>query len=1055
MADGLAAMPRLFSIDPTRPFLPTLVDALVDGRIIPGFRPLDDPLMLGEATILLPTRRAARALREAFLERFGGRAVILPRILAVGDVDDDGLGVDADAADSLDPPLDQTERLLAMTRLVLEWRDSVAATLLNPVTGQPPTVPSSPGDAVYLAQSLLRLMDQMASEGADWTKLKTLVPEEHAEHWELTLAFLQLVAAEWPRLLAATGRADPIAHRDALVRAEAARLAAHPPTAPIIAAGSTGSIPATAALLDVVARLPKGAVVLPGLDRFLDADGWQAIGSDDDPDHAPVAGHPQYGLKLLLRRLRADRTSVEALTPESDAALVDRLQLLSEAMRPAETTDRWRDLAERLPQARREAALAGVSLIAARSEPEEALAIALAMRETLETPGHRAALVTPDRNLARRVAVELARWGLAVDDSAGTAFALTPPAVFARLVVEVALEGYDCVSLVALMQHPLAAFGLARRDARHRARMLEIAALRGPRPRSGSRGLLAALEAAEDEVDDKAAHPPAARRRLKQADWEEARDLASRIAAALKPLEDLADRRSAIDLADLLDAHVAVLEAATATPGEEASGLFDGEAGETLATSFAQLMTAAKAPTGRLRLAPSDYSGFIVAALGEAPVRRRGTGDARLAIWGPLEARLQAVDRLILGGLNEGIWPNAAKSDPWLSRPMRADVGLEAPERRVGLSAHDVAQGMAARHVILTRSAKARTAPTVASRWLQRLATVAGEGPAAAIAARGERFLLLARQLDRRGIARIASIARPAPCPPVEARPTRLPVTAIETWIRDPYALYARHILRLEPLEAIGAAPDASDRGMLVHDVLARFVATWNGISDETALAELLRHADDRLKDFAAFPEIVALWRPRFEKIAAFVLTWEAGRTAKIARRLTEVSGQLDIAVAGAEFRLVARADRIDVAGDGSCTIFDYKTGRPPTQKQVMSLLAPQLPLEAAMLVGGGFGPAPARAALAALTYLHLSGNGDGGAVATVAADPPAKPDLPTPAELGQQALDRLKSLIAAFRNPATPYPSRPRIQFEAAIGGPYDHLARVKEWAAGEEGES
>ena len=332
--------------------------------------------------------------------------------------------------------------------------------------------------------------------------------------------------------------------------------------------------------------------------------------------------------------------------------------------------------------------------------------------------------------------------------------------------------------------------------------------------------------------------------------------------------------------------------------------------------------------------------------------------------------------------------------------------------------------------------------------------TVAGEAPAKAVAARGDRFLAIARGLAHRGILRIASVARPAPCPPIAARPTRLPVTAIETWIRDPYALYARYILRLDPLEAIGAAPDAADRGLLVHDVLARFVATWNGISDGAALADLLRHADDRLRDFAAFPEIVALWRPRLERIAAFVLAWEAGRGERIERRLTEVSGQLEIPVMGETFTLVARADRIDVAGSGLPTILDYKTGKPPSQKQVMSLLAPQLPLEAAVLVGGGFGPAPGKAPPANLTYLHLSGNRDGGAVATVAADPPTRAGQLTPVELASAALERLTALIVAYRNPATTYPSRPRIQFEQATGGTYDHLARVKEWAAGEEGE-
>ncbi len=1058
MGDAPERIPRLYTIDPSRRFLTVLVDALVTGHLIPGFAPFDDPLRLSTATILLPTRRAARALKEVFLARFDGRPVLLPAIRPIGDVDGDGFDAidEAGGPTGFEATLSTTERLIAMTRLVLGWRTGIAQAVINPVTGRPPTIPESPADAVHLATSLLQLMDQMASEGADWSRIPQLVPQDHAAHWELTLAFLKLVVEAWPAYLGSSGRQDPAASRDARVRAEAARLAANPPAGPVIAAGSTGSIPSTAALLDVIARLPQGAVVLPGLDRHLDEASWEAIGGPDPDSLPPVPGHPQYGLKLLLQRLRATRSMVEVLEPEDRPALADRLELIAEAMRPAPTTDRWREIAVNDRGTQRQAALADVSIIAARSEPEEALAVSVALREALETPGRTAALVTPDRLMARRVATELRRWGLAIDDSAGVALSLTPAAVFARLVAEVAIDGFDPVKLVALMQHPLAAFGLAPAEARRFARVLEIGALRGPRPRRGSAGLIAAIVQAEDDASDRNVRPPAARRRIPPADWARAHQLAEWIARALAPLEALADRGGSIDLAELLEAHVAAIEAASAGPAgsRSAGGVFEGPAGETLATGFADLLAAARQPGLGINLAPRDYPGFLKAVLGDAPVRQVAGQEARLHIWGPLEARLQSVDLLILGGLNEGNWPNTTRSDPWLSRPMRAEMGLEPPERRIGLAAHDVAQGFAAPEVIIARSAKSGTAPTVASRWLQRLTTVAGAEASTAMTARGERHLGLARLIDHRGPAKPEPVARPMPRPPVEARPKKLSVTAIETWIRDPYALYARIVLRLEALEPIGAAPDASDRGNLVHDVLAEFVHLRKNQFDAGALAQLLQLGEFRLEEFAAFPEVTALWRPRLAKIARWFLDFEIARSARVAERSAEIRGELEIPVMGEVFTLIARADRIDRMADGSVVILDYKTGQPPTARQVESLMSPQLPLEAAMLARGAFGDRFTQRALADLAYVHLAGTRDGGAYLSVAVEPAKSADAPTPESLAEAAYERLVRLIGQYRNPETPYPSRPRIMFEAAIGGDYDHLARVKEWAAGEGGE-
>jgi ATP-dependent helicase/nuclease subunit B len=1075
--------PRVLTIDPGLPFLATLVDALFAGQIVPDFRfdpagspdpdvrsdpdlrsdpdERSDPLALADVTILVPTRRAARALRGVILDRLGGRAAILPRIAPLGDIDEDAGLIDAEGsaafARDLEPEVDGLERLLGLTRLVVAWTETLARDLFNPVTDAAPTFPASPAEAAHLARALLTLMDQVETEGADWAKLASIVPDDHAAFWGLTLSFLTIVTEHWPAFLAERGLADPARQRNRAVRREAERLAAAPPKGPVIAAGSTGSIPATAALLATIAGLPRGAVVLPGLDRGLDADSWTAIGG---PDHGePAYGHPQYGLKQLLDRgFRIDRSAVEPVGPAVPEALTLRARVVAEALKPAGTTETWPGFRATVGGlAPLQAAFAGVGLMEARSEAEQALAIALALREVLESDGRTAALVTPDRTLARRVAAELGRWGLAVDDSAGVPLLETPPAVLARMVAEVACGGFEPVALVGLLQHPLAAFGLERAAARRAARALEIAALRGPRPSAGSEGLAAAFAERRHAHDTRTARDSSPqRRRLGSAGWQAGEDLIDRLAAALGPLERAAAAPGRVPLADLLGLHVAALRAVAADADGSDARLFEGEAGEALATALAGLIEAARADAFTISLRGSDYPAFFEALVGHQPVRRRAAGTgSRIAIWGPLEARLQSVDRLILAGLDEGTWPAVTRADAWLSRPMKRELGLEAPERRIGLAAHDFVEGVTAPEVFLSRSARSGGAPTVPSRWLHRLLAVVGPDIAASLRARGAVHLDRARRLDRPAAAP-APAARPEPKPPVEARPNRLSVTEIETLIRDPYAIYARHVLRLQPMEELAEAPDGGDRGSIVHEVLHQFVAGRQAESPAEAQARFMRLADDALEAYAAFPEVLALWRPRLEKMGAwFIAQFERPRAGQIADSLLEQREALDLPVDGTPFTLVGRADRIDRFKDGGLAILDYKTGTVPSAAQVQSLLAPQLPLEAGMVRQGAFGADLAERPIAMLAYVKLSGTGAGGAVTDVTLPIRGGGPPPSADELAAMALDRLRRLVSHYRNPATGYPSRPRIQFQRDTDGPYDHLARVKEWAAGEGGES
>jgi len=951
-----------------------------------------DPLALAEMEVLLPTRRACRALSDAFLRLSGGRPLLLPRLKPLGDLD----GEEADPAgdDPLDlaPAIAPLERRLTLTRLIIAQAGS----------GHTP----APDQAARLAGELGRLLDSVQGERLDFARLDTLVPDDYADHWRLTLDFLKILTQVWPAILAERGVLDG---EDRLNRVMARRIeawTAQPPRHPVIAAGSTGSRPATADLLAAVAALPRGRVVLPGLDQDMDEASWRAL----DP------AHPQYGLKLLLARLGVERRAVAPLSDAADPR-AGRIRLLTEALRPAGTCEAWRALAPLPPDTPGSSpgqALAGVSRLDAPGPREEAGAIALMLRRALEEEGGTAALVTPDRALARRVAGELERWGIHIDDSAGRPLGSTEPGAFLRLAAEMVAEHFAPHATLACLKHPLAAGGMDAAAFRALARRLETQVLRGPRPAPGVAGLLAA---ATDQ----------------------------RLAAALADLEALAAPFAAllaaesVGLADLVRAHMEFAEGLAADhrlPGP--ARLWQGEAGETAARFAAELARAAPA-LGALpgRCYPALFEELMAGQV----ARSAWDHHPRLHIWGPLEARLQHADLLILGGLNEGGWPAPPEADPWMSRPMRDAFGLAPPERRIGLSAHDFAQGFGAPEVVLTRSVRLEGTPTVPSRWLMRLDAVMG---ACGLSFAGDRppWLDWHGMLDR-PVAWVRP-EPPAPRPPLAARPRRLSVTEIETWMRDPYAVYARHVLGLKALDPIDADAGAAEYGTMVHKALEHFVRLYPRALPADAEAGLLEIGRTVFAEAMVSPALWAFWWPRFVAIARWVAARETTRRPEVAVAHAEVKGALEIQAPGGPFTLIAKADRIDVLRDGSLALIDYKTGQPPSAKEVAAGYAPQLPLEAAIARLGGFDGIVA-AEPSRLLYWRLKGGEAGGEERSAGDDA---------ATLATEALDGLRALVAVFDREDTPYAARPHPE-HAPKYSDYLHLARVREWASGgEEGE-
>jgi len=1040
---------RLWSIPPSLPFLETLVDTLIDGTLVPGFRPLDDPLRLADATLYLPTRRAARLLPDLIQKRFGGRPVLLPMIRPVGDAEEDLQGLTAEKdLEPLPPAMPVMQRHLAMTRLVKAWKGMLRREALSLRSDEPLGLPASTADAAWLAGDLLALMDEVETEEADWSELTGLVPEDYARYWQITLDFLQIVREAWPAHLAECGQMDPKARRSALIRREAMRLKDAALRGPVIVAGVTGSVPATAELLKVVAGLPEGAIVLPGLDRFMDERSWQVLGQREGRSArtatagAPVAqtlpSHPQYSLKQLLDRLNASRCDVATLGPEPAPGMRLREELISEVLRPAETSDGWTGFLDRRSQGQRADALEGIAIMTARNEADEALSVAIALREAIERE-EAAALVSADRMLTRRVAAELARWNIQVDDSAGRPLDQTAPAILALLAAKLALNGCEPIDLLALLKHPLTRLGLPVRDIRSAARALERGVIRGPRARPGTDGLRLAVAASREDAGK--AHTPRWKK-IHDADWDVIADLVDRLAIALKPLEDLALTGAPLDLIELARRHIEVVEAIAADEIGSAAELYAAEAGEALAGFLSGLL---EAGSGGLDIPPGEWPSVLPALMSGHAVRRRVPGDTRVQILGPMEARLQSFDFLILGGLNEGVWPQRTRNDPWLNRPMKRDMGLEPPERRLGAAAHDFAQGFGAKRVLLSRAARSDGAPTVASRWLQRLTTLAGPDLTRELERRGALYPRLASLLDRaEGTVRPAQ--RPNPKPPLAARPQSLSITEIERLIRDPYAIYARHVLELQLVDPVGGEPGAADKGNLIHDALAQFLLSWSGPFDDTAVRALVGIGENLFEPLDAFPAVRALWWPRFLKIAAGFVAYEGVRSRSVSTRHLEIGGGVALALPGFEFRLRGRADRIDQLQDGSLSVIDYKTGQVPSQKQVDALLSPQLPLEAAMIKRSGFKDVPADAGISELVYLQLKGGNE--PVIEALRNPKE-----TPLEdLVEDAWARLDQLIAHYAKAETGYLSRARVMRERQMDGDYDHLARTQEWALGGE---
>jgi ATP-dependent helicase/nuclease subunit B len=1014
--------PRWFTIGAHRPFLEDLA-----AGIWKTLAPLG-PEALPEAVILIPTRRASRSLAEAFLKAVqaagGAAAVLLPRIRALGDLDEGEPPFEAgDIALGLPAAISPWRRRFELARLVVENEDLLERRL-------------DAGSALELADALAAFLDGcQIEETGDPAAVEALVEGELARHWQVSAKFLNLALEAWPRRLAELGLMDVAERRVALLRALGSRWRDHPPAGSLIAAGSTGAAPAAADLLAAIAQAPSGCVVLPGLDKSLADTAWEEV------DEA----HPQGAMKRLLERSGIVRSQVRFwdAAEESDRRGRWRRRVISEALRPPNATADWLNQIEAL-RAEGTAAgvdsitegLAGLAALTAGGEEEAASVAALLLREALETPGKTAALVTPDAALARRVSARLTRWNITADSSAGQPLAAAPVAVLASLVARATADPSDPVTLLGIVKHPLTRLGLGEEPLERARRALERYGLRGPRPGDWD-ALTARLENAvgEDAGPDEAA-------RARAGALAEAIDLAARLRAAL----DLAEgpfAGEAAPAAHAASALAAALESLASAPRAPLGDLWSGQAGECAAGLFAALLGESG---GLPDVTRAGFAQLLDALMAGELVRPGGASHPRLRILGVLEARLIRADRLILAGLEEGVWPRAAPIDPFLSRPMRARLGLPPPERRIGLSAHDFAQAAAAPEVFLINTERRAGAPAVASRWLWRLRTLA-KGADVELPGRPE-MLAWARDLDAplsSPPAALRTATRPRPIPPLKARPRKMSVTAVERWVRDPYAIYARDILKLRPLAVPDEPIEALARGSAIHAAFERFARehpdTLPDDAEDRFAAMVIEELGRAGMPLARMTREHAL----AANVAPWVIAFE-GRRRPGARLIVETQGEHVFDAPGGPFKLTARADRIEARGDVA-DILDFKTGATPTAKQMRAGLSPQLTLTGAILAHGGF-PDLGAARPGELLYVRISGG-------RIPGREEVRGGAGESEVLADAALEGLKRRVAWFDNADTPYPSWAAPQFIGRQGGDYDHLARVWEWHVIGEGES
>lgn len=943
----------------------------------------DKPAELAEVLFLLPNRRACSSLRDAFVRFNGLNPAILPQIVPIGEMDEDELYFSTfsqtEILENIPPSISDFERLFLFTKLIVSKPEQYGLKQVNLA------------QALVLAQDLAKFIDVCYNEQLSFAKLTDIVPGQYASHWQDTLAFLKIITEYWPEILRERGLIDKVKRKNMLLGLQADIWQQNPPHKKIVAAGITAVFPGMQKILNVIKNLPLGELYFYGIDKILENEAWELLDES----------HPQYEIREMLKLLDLQREDVANIDFPLNPA---REAFVTEIMRPAESTGKWRSLNI---QDSISSALQNLHTVKCKDLREEALAIALIMRETLNIPGKTAALVTADRGLARRVAAELERWDVKIDDSAGKPLHLTPVAIFLRLIVLAVKENFADSVILALAKSPYARLGFPVSELRKLVRAWELGK-RTPH-----------FDGLKEELP------------LQETPW------LCRLKQGMAEFIELF-KLKAVPFKHMLLKHLQAAEfiACEAEQGEAKSGadlIWRGDDGRAAANLFSSLLLYSDTLG---TISPSDYAGILEILMSKETIRPVYGTHPRLKILGLIEARYNHYDTVIIGGLNEGVWPQLPSSDPWLSRPMKKEFGMSLPEKNIGICASDFTHLMCSPEVYITRSERAEGTPANKSRWMLRLETVLKAYGYKSDILENQKYNFLTGFMDKPH--RSEKIEAPSPCPPLYARPRCLSASAIEKLMRDPYEIFAEKILRLKPLDNLDKHIQPSDYGNFVHKVLEQFNKSYPGELPADAYEILCKLGEEFLNQSRVPSEVKAFWRPAFEKTAEWIINLEKNYRCAIDTVYSEVCGEIQLDAPGGTFTIQARADRVDLNKNGTLNIIDYKTGEPRTPKEVAAGYAPQLPIEGLIAEAGGFRNGEKMLAAAPVEKLFYWKLGE----KSVEYSKEMK-------ELLHKTHENLTALISAFDSADTPYLARPNPRRLLKYSD-YEHLARVKEWSAG-----
>ena len=959
----------------------------------------ETPQQLAQTLILVPTRRAQRSLSAAFLAVSDGKAMLLPTIRAIGDIDDDSLP-DALLSDGghLPPAMPEMRRLCLIARQVQSF----------PIGGQKP----SEVQAFALARALISLFDQMQNADFDPQNLASLWPEELAAHWHDIAQFMAIMTQYWPAILKAEGAMDPVKRRLALLQKQLDIWQDKPPQTPVIIAGSTGTLPATQRLMKLVSSLPYGQVVFPGLLPDIDQDDWQVIHKDKV--------HPLHPLSVTLKALSLELSDVR-IWPASIAqakASAKRQAFLTEVMRPASQTDKWRALGGQKDSFISKDSFTGFQRLEAQDSHEEAEIISLLLRAQLEEPHRTAILVTPDRQLAQMVRSELRRFDIEIDDSAGESLALSKIGSFLTLLARLADSHNEITDLVTLAAHPFCAAAMDRHSFRQEFDKVNRRHLRGT----------LTISTLDELIDYLEKHAP-----------EKAAFMRTHVQTVLAPLQDLS-KTQMISIAKAADVLGKVAEALAAqTPMQDTDAidiLWTGAEGEAAAKCLRDLSSFGH----DFEVRPAQLADTLSALMSAIEVRKPYQKQSRLAILGAVESRMLTADLVILSGLNEGVWPPKPNQDLWMNQSMAAEIGLPHRQWRIALSAHDFMMAAAQPEIVITRARRQNDRPTLPSRWLTRMDAVMK-------AAKIEDLIQprlpedIAAILAYQRSVKAEPIAPPAPKPPIENRPDRLSATSFDRLIADPYGIYADKVLNLRKLQPVNETPGPLLKGNLFHEALQLFVAAHpSGKLKPEDAEELLTLAKPLFEPYEHHYEVKYFWWPQLENLARWFVDYDNHLRLGDSHSYVETKGEVVFETPERKITFLAKADRIVVSSDGDAHIIDYKTGSVPTKKSVKEGRSTQMLVEAALLSKQGFSQI-GKAETSQLEYWKLRGRGK----PVTEISNVSQPDLDI-----EDVYEAMCQLALRFENEDMAYWSEPDPRTKPAYSD-YRHLARIKEWRAGE----